>query len=223
MMKKKEDKKPIKKKAAGAKKPKKKPAKRKPQKPRKLFAYELAVCHARIKNPTWPNYRCYRAGYPNCNINSSYSLAHEFFKKPHISKYIDEFTEKMIREVEIDVQYILRSLMNIREFNPQCLVDDDGNPVPLEKLDPEDAKILESIKFDYLKYKDDEGKEKFKATISRFKTPSQTAALDLLGKYLKMWSDKAELILPDDLPNRKFEITFVSPGPAPAEKEDDKK
>ncbi len=192
---------------------KKKPSKKKPRKktkkkaPRRLTPRELLVCHARIQNPTWDNSRCYRVGNTTCNRNSSYTMAHEFFKKPLIKKYIDNFRKRMIQKVEVDQQYVLKALMRIIEFNPQCLLDSEGIPLTLDELDPEDAKAIEAISEFETIYIHGPGDIKIpKRVISKFRTGKYTTAVDLLGKYLNMWSDKSDLNV--IVKDRKFVLEF---------------
>ena len=184
----------------------------KQKKEKKLSPRELIICHARIQNPTWPKYRCYLQAYPKCKIKSAYTSSTILFDRPHVAKYIDEFKQKMIEKIEVDQQYVLKGLMRIVEFNPQCLLDKDGNPLPLHELDPEDAKVIESVsEFEFVKIREDGKPDKIIPYIKKYKTGNNVAAYELFGKYLKMWIEKKEIILPDDLPDRIFNINFVGP------------
>ena len=190
-----------------AKKVVKKIVKKKAKPKKKVISdKELIVVLAYIKNRTWSKARCYRLGFPDCERMSAYPLATKLFQRPHVKKYIDNFRAKMIREVELDVQFVLKNLMRIVGFNPQCLLDENKLPLSLKDLEPEDAKVFQSIKFDYITTKDSDGKENLTAVIDSYKIPNQTQALDLLGKYLKIWSDKSDFNI--KVNDRKFEIEF---------------
>jgi hypothetical protein len=171
-----------------------------------LTEKELIVCHARIQNPTWAKARCYRVGYPFGKRESSYKLSSDFFKRDRVKKYINNFIKKMTHKVEVDVQYVLRNLMKIIEFNPQCMINPDGSPIALHDMDPEDAKIVQSMKLWMIDKQKENGEIESFPVVSEYKIPGIDKALDMLGKYLKMWSDKTDLnVVVED---RRFYIDF---------------
>ena len=101
---------------------------------KKLSEKEMIIIHARIKNPSWSKAKCYQQGYPKSNLNSAYSSSTQFFKKPHIVEFMETRRKEIEEKIDIDAQYVLKRLMRIIEFNPQCMVDKDGLPLPLHKL-----------------------------------------------------------------------------------------
>ena len=178
------------------------------KKTKKPSPRELKICLARIKNPTWYKYRCYMVGYPKIKIESAYSASTVFFDKPHIVEYIDSFHKRMIEKVEVTEQYVLRGLMKIVEFDPSCMLDKDGFAKALHELDPEDRKVIEAVsEFQLVKVRDKDGNERVVPYIAKFKTGSKVPAFELLGKYLKMFTDKTEIDFPE-IENRKFNLNF---------------
>lgn len=180
---------------------------------KKLSEKEMIIIHARIKNPSWSKAKCYQQGYPKSNLNSAYSSSTQFFKKLHIVEFMETRRKEIEEKIDIDAQYVLKQLMKIIEFNPQCMVDKDGIPIPLHKLDPDDAKIIESIgRFKLVDIKDKTGEAIPTLIISKYNTGNKISALELIGKYLKMFTDRKSIEFDSkSMPDRIFDINFVGP------------
>ena len=100
--------------------------------------------------------------------------------------------------------------MAVVEFNPQDMLDEDGNYLDPKDIDPEVAKLLDSLNTKRIKtgLKDEEtGEEIYKTITTSYRVGDKNRSVELLGKYLKMFTDKIEF---DDVSpvNRKFNLNF---------------
>jgi len=198
-----------------AKKEEKKKAapKKKPPKKKKLTQVEMMICMAKLENPTWSKARCYRVGHPKCKKSSSYSSAVVFFNKKHIAEYMDKNLKKIEEKSRLSIEYVLLELQKRVEFNPQCFLDKDGNMLPLKDLDPEDAKLIESVgKFAYVKTVEN-GEAKVTPYIAKYKTGKALDALKMIGAYFGMWKDDDEPPPTDNPIDRRFEVVIIEEDP----------
>lgn len=178
------------------------------KKPPKMTEADFIICHAQLKNPGWSMARCYRVGHTRVKETTAWNKGHLFFKRPHIKKYMDDFRKKMINDTEITIEYVLSGIARTLDFNAQNLLDKNGQPKPLKDIDPEDVKVMEGIKLRYMETgTDSKGNPIYETFIDKYKKSKHSTMYDLLGKYLKMWSDGANLNL--NVKNRKFELVFT--------------
>ncbi len=95
-------------------------------------------------------------------------------------------------KADISPKRILEELACIAFLDPRKLFDADGNLIPIDKLDEDTARALNGIDHDEIY----SGRGEDRANIGRttkLKLLQKTQALELLGKYHKLFTDRTEL------------------------------
>lgn len=103
-----------------------------------------------------------RAGYSS---NSAKTIGCENLTKPYIRARIDELLETRKEKIEIDANWVLAKLTEV--------VDRTMKAEPVMKWDYEARSLVETGEY-------------------QFDSRGANQALELLGKHLKLWTDKTE-------------------------------
>lgn len=124
----------------------------------------------------------------------SKQVGHKAAHRPDVAAAIDAGLREQRERTKNDPDRIIRELMIIAYADPIDLLDLDGNPLPLHQLPAEIRRAIASIELE--KVTDGEGT---KTRVVRYKLIPKTPNLELLGKRLKMFSDRLELDAGDSL------------------------
>jgi hypothetical protein len=95
-------------------------------------------------------------------------------------------------KLDISPSRILEELARVAFLDPRKLFDDQGNLIPIDKLDEDTARALAGIDHDAIFSGRGEERERI-GTTTKLKIIQKTQALELLGKYHKLFSDRVEL------------------------------
>ena len=119
-----------------------------------------------------------RAGYSE---NTAYSIGHENLSKPEIQNRLSELMEKRSKRTEITADRVLEELSRLAFFDIRKLYDNNGQLKKLADLDDDTAKALTSVKA-------------LQSMETEYKMADKKGALELLGKHLKLFTDRVETI-----------------------------
>ena len=121
-----------------------------------------------------------RAGYSE---KTAYSIGHENLNKPDIEIYIQELMQKRSDRTEITADMVLKELAKIGFGNIQNLYDEDGKMRQIHELEENVAATLQEVTEDSIG----------EAVIKRkYKMADKKSSLELIGRHLKMFTDKIE-------------------------------
>lgn len=109
-----------------------------------------------------------RAGY---SIDTAYSTGWENLRKPEIRSRIAELMEQRSKRTLVDAEFVVNNLI---EVSQRCL-----QKVPVMEWNGELKAMVQK--------KDDSGND-----VWEFDSQGANRALELLGKHLKMYTDKRE-------------------------------
>ena len=124
-----------------------------------------------------------RAGYSKGGARES---ASRLLSKVNIRAYIDELRKPITEKCLVDAEFVINSLVNVAQKCQQAK--------PVMVFNPID-KCMEHKKEEYL---DEEGKVTVE-NLYEFDSSGANRALELLGKHLKLFTDKIEHSVSDDL------------------------
>lgn len=124
--------------------------------------------------------RAYKVAYPNCNDESARRLASKLLTKVDVQKAIRKQADETLKEVEIDVAYIVN---NIKEVVERCMEKED-----VMYFDRVDRKYKPEK--EYVHTADGEIKEE---GIWKFDPTNALKGLELLGKYKSIFKDNVDL------------------------------
>lgn len=144
--------------------------------------------------------KAFLAEYLNCfNATEAYSktygksrknsgkVAHILLKNPLIKAAIEKQSKKMTDEAEIDAAWIIKRLKAIADSDVRELVDESGAIKDVSKFSEKSSIALSSIEVYEEKIKG------FKiGETKKIKFWDKVKALELLGKHVKMFTDKLE-------------------------------
>ena len=137
-----------------------------------------------------------RAGYSE---KTAYSIGHENLNKPDIESYIQELMQARSDRTEITADRVLKELAKIGFGNVKNLYDDSGKLKKVNELDEDVTATIQEIT-----------EESIGETITRrkYKTADKKSSLELLGKHLKLFTEKFELGNIDPNKPLKWDITY---------------
>ena len=123
-----------------------------------------------------------------------YEEASRFLKDPRVAARMEEYRTELKQRHGIVVERILQEISKSAYFNIQDLFDtESGKPIPIHKLPREVAAAISEVDFDKLEKVDGEGYTFQEDYIKKLKTISKEKSWELLGRYLKMWTDQLDL------------------------------
>jgi phage terminase small subunit len=105
--------------------------------------------------------------------------AKEFFDRDKIKARVEELRDPIVRRLEIKAEKTLKRLMQGQEFDVRRLYHDDGTLKMPHELDDDTARAIVGVK-----YKD--------GFIEEYKTIDVKGCCELIGRHLKLFTDKLE-------------------------------
>jgi phage terminase small subunit len=105
--------------------------------------------------------------------------AKEFFDRDKIRTRVDELRYPIVQKLEIKAEKTLKRLMQGQEFDVRRLYHADGSLKMPHELDDDTAKAIVGVK-----YKD--------GVLEEYKTIDVKGCCELIGRHLKLFTDKVE-------------------------------
>ena len=134
-----------------------------------------------------------RAGYSE---KTAGVIGQENLNKPYIKEAIQEAMDKRANKVEITADRVLEEIARLAFFDPRKFFNPDGSPIPIQDLDDNTAMALAGM--DVMEEFEGSGSDRvFVGYTKKFKLTDKRASLELLGKHLKLFTDKTEISNPD--------------------------
>lgn len=144
-----------------------------------------------------------RAGYSK---DTAYSQGHRLLKHAEVRAAIDEGRQAALQAAGAEAIAVIRELVSIANSDVSELLDGSGRLRKLSDLPPNVRRAIASFEVEQeavgAARVTDDGMELDPQTVTttRVKFWDKTKALELLGKHLKMFTDKAELAGADGEP-----------------------
>lgn len=129
------------------------------------------------------------AGYSK---NGAEVSACKLLRNPKVAAEIERRTEKRIQRLEITADGVLQELAKLGFSNMQDYVQvQDGEAfIDLSKVSREQFAAVQEITVE--EYTEGRGEEKRDIKRTKFKLGDKRGSLELLGKHLKLFTDKVE-------------------------------
>lgn len=138
-----------------------------------------------------------RAGYSK---KTAASQAERLLRNVEIASAVQAHMDKRAGAIEISATRVLQEIAKLAFFDPRKLLNSDGSPKPIQELDDETAMAVAGIDI-VTKGNDDLGY----ADILKIKLADKSKNLELLGRHLKLFTDKVELDVGGELAKRMKE------------------
>jgi phage terminase small subunit len=126
------------------------------------------------------------AGYSQ---HTAGSQGQALLQKPEISRQIQEKLGQIIGNFEISQRRVLQELARIGFADTRKLFDETGALRHITELDDDTAAAIAGIEHEKLFEHFGKGEAKHIGTTTKIKMNNKNQALEMLGKYLKLFND----------------------------------
>jgi phage terminase small subunit len=116
-----------------------------------------------------------------------------------VKALIAKLTEEKFAKLDISAERILQELARLAFLDPRRLFTPEGDLRPIAELDEDTARAIAGLDHEKLFEHFGKGQAKHVGTISKVKLADKTRALELLGKYRKLFTEKLEVTASEDL------------------------
>lgn len=120
-----------------------------------------------------------RAGY---SAKTAQVQSSDLLSKPMVRAAVDTELARIQEKAGVTQERILNALLNIAEFDPRKLFNKDGTLKKIHDMPDDVASAIATIESD-----DSEGE------VRKVRFSDKVRALELLGKHLKMFTDRNEI------------------------------
>jgi phage terminase small subunit len=129
------------------------------------------------------------AGYSE---NGAHVVASRLLRNAKVSKLIDDLTAERAKKLGLTADRVLEELSRMAFSNmlDYVTVKDGDAYVDLSKLTREQASAIQEITVD--EYTEGRGEQARQVKRTRFKLADKRGSLELIGKHLKIFTDKVE-------------------------------
>lgn len=159
----------------------------------RLYCYEFMVDRSKGE-------AAIRAGYKK---HAAKQQATRVYKK--CESRINEMLKDLTEPHNVRMDRIIRELEKIGFMDARQLFDENGNPIPIQKLSDDAASVIAGMKV----RSESNGDDGEVATITEYKLNNKVDALKLLGQNLQMFNknvvieDKRPIVVVKDMTGRK--------------------
>lgn len=132
-----------------------------------------------------------RAGYSR---HTARMIGSENLTKPDIASAIQEALQERSARTQITADRVLRELARIAFFDIRRLLDDNGEPLPLQDLDDDTAAGIAGLETATERgQRDSDGNEAPATHIRKYRIADKNAALTNAMRHLGMLRDRVEM------------------------------
>lgn len=131
-----------------------------------------------------------RAGYSE---NTASETGYENLRKPQIVIAIQKAFQERAERTQLTADRILAEIMKLSFINPKSLFNEDGDLLSIHEMPDDVACAIAAIDVGEVKtYRDQDGKPEESYRVKKIKLWDKRGSLELLGKHLKLFTDKVE-------------------------------
>lgn len=129
-----------------------------------------------------------RAGYKK---KAARVQASQLLTNPNIVEAVQELRDKASRKCELTLERTLQEIARVAYSSAKRLFSSDGSPIKIEDLDDDTAAAIAGIEM--LEVYEGQGEDRvFVGYTKKYKLHSKTEALNMAGRYFKIFTDKQE-------------------------------
>ncbi len=130
--------------------------------------------------------RAYRSAFPAVSYNAAKTEASKLLTKPYIKARISEMELERARRLEITPERVLSEIAKLAFYDPRSFFNDDGRLKNISELEPDHAAVIGGLEMLQKNASDGSGGT---TVTTKIKLPDKTKNLQLLARYLKMFSE----------------------------------
>lgn len=152
--------------------------------------------------------RAYRKVY-NATRMSQHAVwqeVNDLLRNPAIATRVAHFTAIADRAADVSVEKIARELTRVAFFDPREIFDEDGNPIPINELPEDAARVIAGLDVEALYAKDADGVRARAGNVLKYKIANKITALEILAKWKQMMVERHEIGKPGDFARSPEEL-----------------
>lgn len=134
-----------------------------------------------------------QAGYNASNMNSARVAARGLLARPRVKKAIEQRKKRIFRKFDIRADRVVQELASIAFANKQDFYDENGRLKGIRDLPRQVASALQSVE---VSMGTDAAHNPM--VTQKIRLHDKIKALELLGKHLKLFTDRVEVSNPTD-------------------------
>ena len=144
----------------------------------------------RLGSPARAYRKCYDA--EKMTQTSVWSEVNGLLANPIVAAKVRELTEVARKKLNVTVERIAVELARVAFFDPRELFDETGNPVPINELPEDAARVIAGLDVEDLFERDADGNRTKTGMVKKYKLSNKLTALEVLAKWQKMLIDRVE-------------------------------
>lgn len=117
----------------------------------------------------------------------------KLLKKAKISQELANLRKKLFAKLEISAEKVLQGIAELAFFDIRKFFTAAGSLVPIHELDDQTARALKGCDVEKLFRHFGKGQAEESGTITKIRVADRLEALELLGRHLKLFTDKLEI------------------------------
>jgi phage terminase small subunit len=131
-----------------------------------------------------------RAGYSK---KTARVIGQENLQKPAIAKAVQKEMDARSHRVNVTSDDVLRELLRLSLVDVTQAFDKDGRLLPIKEIPEDVRRAIAGIDLRTQEASEDDEEDSPASEAVRIKFYDKTKSLDLLGRHLKLWTDKQPL------------------------------
>lgn len=117
----------------------------------------------------------------------------KLLRKAKVSAELAKLREKLLAKLEISSEKVLQGIAELAFFDMRRFFTAGGNLIPVHDLDEQTARALKGCDVEKLFKHFGKGQAEESGTITKIRVADRLEALALLGRHLKLFTDKIEV------------------------------
>ena len=125
----------------------------------------------------------------------------ELLGRRRVQDLVAQFSKEKLTKLDISAEWILNELRKLAGYDASAVFEDDGSLKPISQWDESNKAALVGMDHEKLFDHFGPGQSKHVGTTRKVKLADKLRALELLGKYRKLFTEKIEVSADDTLVN----------------------
>lgn len=122
------------------------------------------------------------------SARTAYSAGSRLMRNPGVCRMVAAKAKKIVEDLDSSPERILKELMRIAYFDKRTIYAKDGSLLPIHQWPDAAAAAVAGLETEEIAA----GKKRPAATVRKVKIADKVRALELLGKYRKLFTDLSE-------------------------------
>jgi phage terminase small subunit len=119
--------------------------------------------------------------------------ASKLLRKAKVAAELAKLRQKLLEKIEIDAEKVLQGIAELAFYDIRKFFKPTGELIPVRELDGATAKALKGCDVEKLFKHFGKGQAEETGTITKIRTADRLEALEMLGRHLKLFTDKIEI------------------------------